>query len=471
MPENFNVEPLHKMAISSFFETFEKVAEGGLATDAEGRIVWINQKYLAFLGIDGAAEILGRKISKVIPNSLIPQVLETGKPILFDVMEYSRGWCVVSRFPIRDGQQKIIGAFGFVLYDDLSELGPLIGKIQSLQKELHSVRKELSRNRRAKYSFHQFAGTSAAATSVRREGRLAANKSATVLLQGETGTGKELIAQSIHAASPRSAMNFVAVNVSAIPETLLEAEFFGTDPGAYTGAGRKARVGKIELANGGTLFLDEIGDMPPILQAKLLRVLQERELEPLGSNRIIPLDVRIIAATSRNLEEMVERNEFRDDLYYRLNVIPIAIPPLRDRPEDIPVLCRGLLEEIADQHDMDFLEIEPDAEALLTGYGWPGNVRELRNILERISLKSKSRTITLSDVTACLPRQEGLQLCAVPPEHLEFTGKSMAEAVAMVEKRMIVEALRKMSGRKVEAAKLLEMPTSTFYSKIREYRI
>jgi transcriptional regulator with PAS, ATPase and Fis domain len=229
----------------------------------------------------------------------------------------------------------------------------------------------------------------------KRRGRRGAASDSPVLLLGETGTGKELLAHAIHAASARAHKAFVSINSAAIPETLLEAEFFGTAPGAFTGAERKGRSGKLQLAEGGTLFLDEIGDMPLALQSKLLRVLQEKEYEPVGSNQMLRSDVRIIAATSIDLQAAMARGAFRADLYYRLNVLPIEVPPLRERLEDLPALCEAILAELGSQY-----ELEPEAQALLGRHGWPGNIRELRNVLERATLLADQPRLNVADLIA-----------------------------------------------------------------------
>ena len=233
----------------------------------------------------------------------------------------------------------MIGALGIVLFDHAeTSLQPLMGKFALLQRDLDEARRELAsqRNsqggqRQSKYTFASFVGASPAAVEVKRQARRAAQTSSPVLLLGETGTGKELLAHAIHAASARAAGPLISLNIAAVPDTLLEAEFFGVAPGAYTGADRKGREGKFRLAHGGTLFLDEIGDMPLGLQAKLLRALQEGEIEPLGSNKLVPFDARVIAATSRDLARLVREGKFREDLFYRLNVLPLRVPPLRER--------------------------------------------------------------------------------------------------------------------------------------------
>ena len=229
-----------------------------------------------------------------------------------------------------------------VIFDDARQLAPVVSRFQSLRSELADTRRKLDEARRSKYTFASFIGASPRCVAVKNKARRAARAASPVLILGETGTGKELLAHAIHAASPRAGGPFVAVNIAAVPETLLEAEFFGVAPGAYTGAERKGRSGKFELAQGGTLFLDEIGDMSPALQSKLLRALQEKEIEPVGSNRLINVDVRIIAATSRDLPREIEAGRFRADLFYRLNVITLDVPPLRDRLDDLPFIAEAL---------------------------------------------------------------------------------------------------------------------------------
>ena len=281
----------------------------------------------------------------------------------------------------------MIGAFGMVLLDHPeTTMQPLIAKFSRLQSQLDAAHAQLVAERRPKYTIAGFIGSSPAVLEVKRQARRVAPTSSTVLLLGETGTGKEVLAQAIHAASLRAARPFVGVNIAAVPETLLEAEFFGVAPGAYTGADRKGRDGKFKLADGGTLFLDEIGDMPLALQSKLLRVLQEQEVEPLGSNKVQRVDVRVIAATSRDLPAMVADGSFRADLYYRLNVLPIRLPPLRERLGDLEALAEVLMEDIARRSGLPPRSLAPDAVELLARQRWPGNIRELRNTLEQAAL-------------------------------------------------------------------------------------
>ena len=273
------------------------------------------------------------------------RVAETGEPILLDIMELGGEQLVVTRMPIEDENKNIIGAIGFVLYDHLDSIKPLIARMAQLESELRVAKRQLSQGRTARFTFDDYVGKTEGIARAKELAGRAARQSVTVLLSGETGTGKELLAQAIHNASPRAEKPFVSVNVAAIPDTLIESEFFGTAPGAYTGADRKGRDGKFRTADGGTLFLDEIGEMPLQLQAKLLRVLQEREFEPVGSDKVTKVDVRLIAATNLDLQKRVGEGAFRADLYYRLNVLSIPLPRLRDCAGDLPEICARLLDE------------------------------------------------------------------------------------------------------------------------------
>ena len=262
-----------RRAMDSLFKTFENFSEGTFIVDTEARVVWINKRYAARFGFSDPQEAIGRDCESVIPNSLMREVVTTGKPILLDILETDREPLVVTRLPLKDDYGETVGAVGFALFDEMKALTPLFSHYSRVQEELIATRQSLAQARRAKYTFASFVGTSAASLEVKRQARRAAQLDSPVLLLGETGTGKELLAHAIHGASARANQPLVTVNVAAIPDTLLEVEFFGAAPGAYTGADRKGRVGKFELANGGTLFLDEIGDMPLPLQGKLLRVL------------------------------------------------------------------------------------------------------------------------------------------------------------------------------------------------------
>ncbi|MCC6074330.1 sigma-54 interaction domain-containing protein [Pseudomonas sp. GCM10022188] len=444
-------------AMRSLFEIVEQSSEGTVIVDRQARIVWINDRYARRFGLDDPAEALGQPVEQVIPGSLLREVVTRGRPILLDMLETRKDPLVVMRLPIRDDDGQLIGAIGFALFDELKSLSPLLTRYLKLREELASTR-SLLQARQAKYSLAQLIGTSPATLEVKRRARRAASSQAPVLLLGETGTGKELLAHAVHAASPRAAAPFVSVNMAAIPENLLEAEFFGTAPGAFTGASRKARPGKFQIAQGGTLFLDEIGDMPLHLQSKLLRVLQEKEFEPVGSNEILRSDVRLVAATSCDLAKAVAEGRFRADLYYRLNVLPIALPPLRERLDDLPVLCEAILEQLGSSH-----ELADDALALLRGHAWPGNIRELRNVLERAVLlgdRPHLDAAALADALGPLHAQQAAPADAAAGPRLTY-----AQALEGFERELIGAALARNASLD-DAARELGLGRSTLYRKM-----
>jgi transcriptional regulator with PAS, ATPase and Fis domain len=426
---------LLRLAAQTFFDQLSEMCEGILVVDKAARIVWIDdrwQRNIQNLGFNDPGEIIGRPVEEIVPNTLMRHVVETGKPILLDILENKAGTYIVSRFPVHDESGEVIGAVGLILYDRVESLKPLMGKLSRLQTELAQAQSELARQRRTRYTFSNFVGNSERALDVKSRARRAAVLNTTVLLLGETGTGKELLAQAIHSASSRARHPFIAVNVAAIPDTLLEAEFFGVAPGAYTGADKRGREGKFKLADGGTLFLDEIGDMPLALQAKLLRALQEREFEPLGSNAVTRFDARVIAASSIDLGQLVEQGRFRADLYYRLNVLPIRLPPLRERVEDLEPLCEHLLEQIALDNEMQPKEIDREAIDALARLPWKGNVRELRNVLERACSLWDGIRLTLDAFREVLPELEVVAVAVADPGAAQMTSAAPRVGLAPV---------------------------------------
>jgi len=462
-----DISTIHHRARDTFFKIFQDLARGALMVDRHARITWIDEKYIEFLGLPADAELIGRHVAEVIPHTRMPEVLHDGRAIPFDVMETDRGWCVVSRFPLFDDVGAVIGGFGFVMFGDVEILQTVSKKLESLRTDLNSTRSKLEALRRSKYNFSQFVGNSRAASAIKRKARQAASTDSTILICGETGTGKELLAQAIHAASSRADRHFVGINVAAIPEELMEVELFGAKYGAYTGADRHGRVGKLELAHEGTLFLDEVADMSLRIQAKLLRALQEREIEPVGSNTVTRVDVRVIAASSRDLAGLVQEGKFRSDLYYRLNVVPLDIPTLRERAEDIPLLCEVLIEDICKSQRIALKEIDRATIELLQMQPWPGNVRELRNVLERACVLSSRQVLTVNDLGDFLvPRHSPEPV--VPERNSAVT---LGGAVEQLERTMIRAAWDQTHGNKLLMAKLLGVSRSNLYKKLELYGI
>jgi DNA-binding NtrC family response regulator len=351
------------------------------------------------------------------------------------------------------------GAFDYLSKPvDINKLELLIEKAVQTQK-LVSENVRLRRQLNEKYSFGNIVGRSAPLRQIFSEIEQVAQTNATVLIQGESGTGKELIASALHHHSRRSDAPLIKVNCVALVEGLIESELFGHEKGAFTGAHR-TRKGRIEMANGGSLFLDEIGDLSQATQLKLLRVLQEREIERVGGNRTIPVDVRLIAATNKDLEAEVARGAFREELYYRLKVISIRLPALRERSEDIPILVDHFTQLFNQEHDKQVEGFSPAAMRQMVRYAWPGNVRELRNMVESLVVMARSSQIDERDLPCDLSRE-----CGQDSDLLVPVGTPLSEA----ERQLILATLRQVGNNKARAARILGIGKKTLYRKLKEY--
>lgn len=339
--------------------------------------------------------------------------------------------------------------------EEISLLVGRIIKVKNLQRENTILRKKLARN----YQFHDIISKNARMKEALELAKEVASLRSTVLITGESGTGKELVARAIHYSGDRAGKPFVAVSCAALAETLLESELFGFEKGAFTGANERKK-GKFELADGGTIFLDEIGDIPPKLQTDLLRVLQERSFYRVGGTEEVRVDVRVVAATHQDLARAVQEGRFRDDLYYRLNVVEIRIPPLRERREDIPLLARHFLERLSHEIGKRAEDLTEGALRALMDYDWPGNVRELENAIERALVTSRGDVLTEEDF-AFLQRNGQTRTLYFPP------GLTLAE----LEKLAIEAAIRRTGGNIKEAAQQLAIDRSTLYEKIKRYQI
>ncbi len=443
-------------------ETFlENTADRVVIIDKNARIVMINQSYCDFLEIS-KEKAFGEDVRKVIENTRMHVVVKTGIPELNQVHRIKGEDMICNRVPIKiDG--KVEYAIGIGLFRDISDLKKLWQEISQLQQEVKLYKNELRQFHGTRYSFESIVGRSPQMMSLKATALKVAASNSTILLMGESGTGKELFAQAIHHASPRSRGPFVQVNCAAVPETLLESELFGYHEGAFTGASKGGKIGKFELADGGTIFLDEIGDMPLNMQSKILRVLQEREIERVGGRRPILVDVRVIAATNRDLKDLVRRNLFRDDLFYRLHVITLEIPALRERVEDIPLLTEFFLMKLAPQFGQGQKRISEEAMGMLMSHGWTGNVRELENILERALNVMEGDTITPSNL-AFFSRKEIQQNSDENPVPFR-------KALEQFEKTILNRALEAAKGDKLKAAEMLKLSKSTLYEKIARYGI
>lgn len=435
----------------SLLDLLSSLCQGSIAVDESGVILWMSEAYRGLIELPTDINPVGHPVEEFLPTTQLPRVVKSGKPSFVDLMQINNRWCVVTRLPIKNTAQQVIGAIGFVFYDDLDSLQPLFDKFARLRRKFEDEKII----RPSRYALDDMIGNAPPTEQLRRQALRAAQLDTTLLLLGETGTGKELLAQGIHHASPRREGPFVGINMGALPESLVEAELFGTAPGAYTGAHSKGRTGKIQLADGGTLFLDEIAEMPLTMQAKLLRVLQEREVEALGSNRLEKVDVRIIAATAKDLRKQVERGEFREDLYYRLNVLPIKLPPLRERIQDIPLLSDYLLQKIQHQSQLPELSLSAKAMDWLFSYNWPGNIRELRNRLERGCVMAEGSSIEAMDLGS---------LDELP--QAAMTDTTLKSKRTKTEEQLIHQAIEQCNGNKTAAAKLLGISRASLYQKL-----
>jgi len=424
----------------------QSMSDGLVIVDPNGKITKINQVGARILGVS-AREAIGIHISEMFgERAPVLDLLRTG--IAYENKEV-----------VLDGGQRTFYCSATLLRDDY---GQMIGAVSVLRPRNTGKRQRLLPvAQTARYCFDEIIGDSEAMQKTRRMAEMASRSLSTVLIQGESGTGKELIAQGIHNASSRHDQPFVAVNCAAITETLLESELFGYEEGSFTGAKKGGHPGKVEMANGGTLFLDEIGDMPLQMQVKLLRMLQERRICRVGSSDEIPVDVRIIAATHQNLKQQVQEGAFRKDLYYRLNVLPIMIPSLRERMDDLPELAEYLVEKLSDRFGKGQITISSMFLRACQNYDWPGNIRELENVIER--------AMNMVD--------EGGKLT---PEMLDLDPVELASDMAVVdgvrplkevEMEMVVRALEMARGNIVHASSLLGISRNTIYRKIKEYDI
>ena len=452
-------ETLHELELLRLI--LDNIYNGIMVTDAEGYVTHINPPYGRFLGVDPEKQI-GRHCTEVVENSRMHLVAKTGKAEINQGHHIKGQKMVVQRIPIKkDG--KVIAVFGQVMFKDIRDVGKLAKKLSMLESKVELYERELISLRSTRYSVESIVGVSAAMTDLKRELVKAAGTNLPVLVSGESGTGKELLAQAIHHASPRKLHAFVRINCAAIPKDLLESELFGYEPGAFTGAQYKGKPGKFEMAHHGTVFLDEIGDLPMEMQPKLLRVLEEKEVERVGGTTVSQVDFRLVAATNQNLEQMVEEGRFRKDLFYRVNVLPLHIPPLRDRPEDIGPLAVHLLQQIARDSSWNEVRLHSTAEEILRDYHWPGNVRELNNVLERVCSTLEGDVIYPPDLPFHLSRDR--------TDATDSGRSSLRQLRSRSEKEAILFALESTDHNKAKAAEMLGIHRTLLYKKMKKLGI
>ncbi|KKC30382.1 sigma-54 interaction domain-containing protein [Caldanaerobacter subterraneus] len=461
MSKNIDKSFLFSEEMEFLFESvFDKLPIAIDILDAEGNIRMINKTFFYYLGLE-KDKVINKYVLDVDRNSRFPLVLKTGQNEIAYRHKFANGKeAIVHRIAIKDGDE-VIGGFGMILFEDLNELRKLIEKNRLLETELEHYKKTLRKIHGAKYSWENIIGKSDAIVECKKKAMKMANMDSNILIYGESGVGKELFAHAIHNSSKRRDYPFVTVNCAAIPEQLMESELFGYEEGAFTGAQKGGKIGKFELANHGTIFLDEIGDMPYTMQAKLLRVLQEGEIERVGGKAPIKVDVRVISATNKDLSKLVKEGKFRSDLFYRINVLMLNVPPLRERKEDIPLLIDHFL-SLLTQNSGIYKKVSKEVYDILEKYDWPGNIRELRNVIERMVVNSEGDIIRKTDIPLYILKKE------LP---VRKKGSGLQEMLEEFEKEIIFETLKECNYNKSQAAEILKIPRSRLYRKLKKFGI
>jgi PAS domain S-box-containing protein len=441
----------------------ESAYDGIIVVNSEGYITMSNKSFRDLFNL--GKDIIGKFIPDVVKGSRLHLVTKHGLPEISQLVRYEGKELIVTRLPIKkDG--KVIGAVAKVLFSDVNQLISLAEKVTALRSELDYYKDEVRRYREAKFSCNSILGSSKVIEDLKAAITRVAKSSSTVLIRGESGTGKELFAHALHAHSNRQFSPFIKVNCAAIPENLLESELFGYAEGAFTGAKKGGQLGKFQLANNGTIFLDEIGDMPLPMQVKLLRVLQEKEIERLGDGKVEKINVRIVAATNRDLTELIEQKLFREDLFFRLNVVVLQIPPLRERLSDLPLLVEHFINRFNQEFYYEVKGLTPDAWRILKSFDWPGNVRELENVIERAFNMMSGLLITSQDLPSYLNKSKQPALAPLPEQVSRNTIVPLPDILAKVEQEAIQNALRICEGNKKKAAEKLGVSRSWLYRNI-----
>lgn len=455
-----NDEQMLQMALEAF--------PNFVVVNKKGEIVYLNKIYAKLLGIT-QEEAIGKNVEIVIPNTRMMEIIKRGQAetgsimSLYDNDKKKEVTLICNRFPIKENDQ-VVGAVAMTTMDSLFEVDILNKEIERIRTENKAMKKKLIQYQNAFNPLSKVVGTSHCMLELKKAIEDYAQSNFPIIITGETGVGKEVFSSAIHQLSNRALNNYVKINCAAIPKDLLESELFGYEEGAFSGAKKGGKAGKFELANNGTILLDEIGEMPANLQTKLLRVLQEKEVERIGGLKPIKLNVRIICSTNCNLEEMVASKKFREDLYYRINVVELKIPPLRDRLDDVAGLCEHLLRKINEEQGIVVTGISQEVEELFQTYSWPGNVRELEHVLERAAYLCKTHIIELKNCKFFMDRLEKKPVLLQKEDTLKAVTHESEKAV-------IQEALKKSGGNKSKAAQILQINRSLLYTKIKKYNI
>ncbi len=432
---------------------------GLMIIDKEGKTLYMSQQCADYFGVDRDSAV-GEDVRKYFPETTMLDNMDIEKPVVVFYNSYL-GIGISVNFPVydKDGTKIGIGE-----YDVVQKSEKLYGLADDYRGFLDGVlgaqSGHLTTFGRTRYTINDILGKSQVMQDLRRKIIATATTNSTVAIYGETGTGKELVAHAIHNLSNRRQEKFVKINAASIPESLIEAELFGYEKGSFTGALDEGKKGKFELADKGTLFIDEINHLPMAMQPKLLRALQEREIDPIGSQEPVPVDVRIITASNEDLEGLVRKGRFREDLYYRLNVIEIKTPPLREHPEDMEEIIQNIIEELNVENGLSKVGVDDETLAELQSRYWKGNIRELRNVIESAMAFSKDDTIHLSDLDSTHPSRH------IDLEKLKAKGNIIDQARNEAEREVITRVLQRFKGNKSQAAKYLGIARPLLYQKM-----
>lgn len=442
------------------FEILDNIPNAVVIIDMQATIIYINREYTVRLGVP-PEKILGKNLRKIEPKALALRILESKQPV-YNNLEYVESLKIESIGVSLPLFHKNGDCFGVAsIFNNVTELRKMADDLDRTREVADYLQEQLQDPQLPK-SFQEYICKNKILTKVLHLAAKVAPTNSSVLILGESGVGKEVLVRVIHNTSKRNSGPLIKVNCASIPENLLESELFGYEEGAFTGAKKGGKMGKFELANGGTIFLDEIGDMSLTMQAKLLRVLQERELERVGGNRNIRLDIRLIAATNQDLVKMISEGTFRSDLFYRLNVVTLLIPPLRERREDIMPLSEYLLSKMSATENVT---LSVSVNKILRDYHWPGNVRELENVLEYANIVRNDNIITIKDLPQYLKPE-------LPAENIKEGGRfNIKTATAMLERDYMIEAIKACMGNKSLAMRELGISRRAFYEKLEKYGI
>lgn len=447
-----------------FKQILDNIHVGILVCDPQGIIKYFNKSWGKLNKLDPSLSI-GHPIVDFVPNSAIPQIIETGKPDIAVTYLGKNRETIVNRTPIKI-DEKLSWIVTETIFHDIALFKKLAREMDLLKSKIEYLKETVNKTSTLQFTFDDIIGDTPQITSLKKQAKKFARSSEPILLISESGTGKEMFAQAIHQESGRRNEMFVTVNCASIPRDLLELELFGYEEGAFTGARKKGKIGKFELADKGTIFLDEIGDLPVEMQAKLLRVIEYNEIEKIGGLMPISCDFRLIAATNKNLEELIRHNRFREDLYYRLNVLTLTIPTLKERTDDIPQIARHLLNTCLDSSTSSTICFGEDVLQFFKLYAWPGNVRELKNIIKfaLFALEEGQQTISLQHLPPYLLAHQSPQ--SKVNKHSSVSLRKIRETA---EREAISECLHLTKNNITQAASLLGITRPAIYKKIKKY--